>query len=132
MKTKLILIALTLLSISSTQFSYAITINFDTLPDSTPVANGTIIQNQYLPFGVTFSSIAGGPIAGSFSGEAVSPPNFLVGNPDSFQPIVMDLTTPIFKVGVTLISVGDSTVTATAFAIDFSTVLDIVAVTNPG
>lgn len=110
----------------------ATTINFDTFPDGTPVPTGTIITDQYLVWGATFSSTpSGGPIIDS-DGEASSPPNFLIGNPDSYQPITVDFTKPIPFVDVTLISVGDSTVTATAYAPDLTTVLDSVSVTNPG
>lgn len=114
-------------------YAGAITINFDTFPNSTPVPSGTIITTQYLSLGVSFASTAGGPQAVVGLGEASSAPNFLIGNPSSFAPIVMDLTTPLNgPLGVTLISVGDAVVTATALANDLTTVLDVVSVTNPG
>jgi hypothetical protein len=113
-------------------YADAITINFDTFPDSTPVPPGTIITTQYLSLGVSFSSTAGGPQAVG-PVEASSAPNFLIGNPSSFAPIIMDLTTPFSgTLGVTLISVGDGVATATALASDLTTVLDVVSVTNSG
>ena len=63
--------------------------------------------------------------------EASSPPNFLVGNPNSFEPITMDLTVPTDFIQVTLISVGHMVLTTTAFAPDLLTVLDSISVTNP-
>src|SRR5262249_37496210 len=109
-----------------------ITINFDKFPNGTSVPDGTVITTQYLPLGASFSSLAGGPRAIVGLGEASSLPNFLVGNPDSFQPITLDLTNPVATLGATLISVGDSTVTATAYGADLTTILDSVSVTNPG
>jgi hypothetical protein len=111
----------------------AVTVDFDTFPGGAAVPNGTVITTQYAPLGVVFSSVAGGPVAGIFAAEASSTPNFLVGNPDSFQPFTMDFTTVTPSVGVKLISVGNGIVTATAFASDLATVLDSVSVTHgPG
>src|SRR5215471_8484356 len=118
----------------------AITINFETFPNNSPVPDGTVITTQYASLGVTFSSTApaGGPIAGVLSGEASSPPNFLYGldpvTGAGLFPIVMDFTAPFpNKLDVTLISVGSGTVTATAFASDLVTVLASVSVTHgPG
>jgi hypothetical protein len=106
------------------------TINFDTWPDGGMVAAGTLIQYQYP--GVVFSSSACGGGVINDDGEASSAPNFLVGNPGSFQPIVMDLASPASQVGVTLISVGSATVTATAYDATLTNVLDSKSVTHPG
>lgn len=100
-----------------------VVINFDELP------NGTDISIQYSTFGAVFSSNGGSAFATS-SDEASSSPNYLRGNPNTFQPIQMDLSTPVIEVQVTLISVGDNEVTVTAFASDFATVLDFVTVEN--
>ncbi len=106
------------------------TINFDAWPDGGIIAAGTLIAAQYP--GVTFSSTACGGGTTNNDGEASSMPNFLVGNPDSFQPLVMDLATPVSTLGLTLISVGSSTVTATAYDTSLTKVLDSKAVTHPG
>ena len=64
---------------------------------------------------------------------ASSLPNHLNGYPDSFQPILMDLVGEnADSIGVTLLSVGDAVVTATAYGSDLTTVLDSVSVSNPG
>jgi len=105
-------------------------IDFDTWPDGGAIAAGTLIQDQYP--GVLFSSSACGGGTAFSNGEASSPPNFLVGNPGSFQPIVMDLAAPVSQVGVTLISVGASTVTATAYDTSLTTVVDSKSVSHPG
>jgi hypothetical protein len=109
-------------------------INFDTFPNGAAVPNGTIITTQYATScGVTFSSTGGGPQAIIGSGAASSLPNFLIGNPNSFFPIVMDFANPFTgKIRVTLIGVGETVVTATALATDLVTVVDSVSVTNPG
>ncbi len=124
-------------------------IDFDHYPDGSPIDGtasngtewpGTIITNQYLILGATFSSTYGGPIAGTgFYQEASSHSNFLVGNPDPFQPIMINIVDPnsgnpstANSVDVTLISVGDATVTVKAFASDLTTVLESISVTNPG
>lgn len=109
----------------------AVVIDFDSFPDLAPVPNGTVITDQYAGVGALFGSTGGGPIAGVFAGEASSPPNFLFGNPDSFQPITMDLLTPTDLLEVTLISVGHMVLTSTAFASDLTTILDSVSVSNP-
>src|SRR5207245_3559792 len=62
-------------------------------------------------------------------------PNILAGLDPPTQaglfPIEMDFVAPFTNsVGVTLISVGDGTVTATAFASDLVTVVDTVSVTH--
>ena len=133
MKKPFIQVSLTLLGlVLAPALHAAVIIDFDTFPDSSIVPNGTIITTQYLPLGVTFSSVVGGPVAGFLSGEAASLPNFLFGNPDSLQSMWMDFTTTQPSVGVTLISVGDGIVTATAYAADLTTVLDAVSVTHPG
>ena len=116
------------------------TADFDTCPLGPPeagyqatVADNTVITTQYQSKGIVFSSAGGGPIAGFFGGEASSSPNFLIGNPDSFQPITMDLIAGTANsVSVTLISVGDAVVTATALGSDLTTVLDSVSICNPG
>lgn len=109
-----------------------INIDFDTFPDGTPVPVGSSITNQYSSQGVTFSSTSGGPVIWS-QGEASSPPNFLVGSPNSFYPIFVDLADPLItSFSAMLISVGDSRVTATAYASDLTTILDSIMVTNPG
>ena len=63
--------------------------------------------------------------------EASSAPNFLVSNPGSFSPIVMDLAVPVARVGATLASVGSATVTATVYGASGGVVATI-SVTNPG
>jgi hypothetical protein len=106
------------------------TIDFDTWPgDGGAIAAGTLLSNQ-IP-GVTFSSSACGGATVDSDGEASSPPNFLVGNPGSFSPIVMDLAAPVARVGATLVSVGSATVTATAYAAGGG-VVATTSVTNPG
>jgi hypothetical protein len=100
-------------------------INFDQLPGGGMVP--AVLTNEYP--GVTFSSTSGGPAISS--GEASSAPNFLIGNPSSLEPIIMDLSTPAMEVKVTLISVGDATVTATAYD-KASTIVDTTSVSNPG
>lgn len=137
MKEIILTCAIVLICLATMAFSIASadasTINFDTFPDGTAVPSSTVITTQYLPLGATFSSTSGGPIAGVFLNEASSFPNFLAGNPNSFQPIIMDLVVPpIESLDVTLISVGDAIVTATALASDLVTILDTVLVTNPG
>jgi hypothetical protein len=123
-------------------------INFDLYPNGSPIDGtasngtswpGTFITNQYASFGAIFSSTNGGPIATVGSGEASSIPNLLCENPDSFQPIIVNIVNPATgnpwtadSIDVTLISVGDATYTAIAYASDLSTVLDSVSVTNPG
>ena len=124
-------LVVTLLSMSRLPVSAA-TINFDIFPGGGPVASGTVITDQYLSLGASFDSVSGGPIAAVGLCEASSPPNFLAGNPDTFQPFVVDFTNTVPSVGVTLISVGDATVTATAYDSSLVTVLDAVSVTNPG
>jgi hypothetical protein len=126
-----LVLSLPLLSIIRLPASAA-TINFDIFPDGSPVASGTIITDQYLSLGASFDSVSGGPIAAVGLGEASSPPNFLAGNPDTFQPILVDFTNTVPRVGVTLISVGDATVTATAYDNSLVNVLDAVSVTNLG
>jgi hypothetical protein len=108
-------------------------INFDVWPDGRPIPGETHVTSQFP--GVVFSSNdCSGPETYS-DGEATSPPNFLVGYPlrenVGVSPIAMDFFTPASKVGVTLISVGDSTVTATAYDKTLSTVATI-SVTHPG
>jgi hypothetical protein len=106
------------------------TIDFDTWPDDGGViAAGTLISTQYP--GVTFSSDACGGATVWSDGEASSPPNFLAGNPGSMNSIVMDLAVPVANVGATLISVGSSTVTATAYDAS-SRVIATISVTHPG
>jgi hypothetical protein len=105
-------------------------IDFDTWPDGGTIASGTFIDLQYP--GVTFASTSCGGAQIYSDGEASSPPNFLIGSPGSFDPIVMDLTTAVSQVGVTLISVGASTVTATAYDATGATVIDSISVTHPG
>ncbi len=103
-----------------------LTINFDDLPA------GTFVTNQYAALGVTFSS-PGGALASPFVGEASSQPNYLVGLDPSTQaglfPISADFATDVSSVSVTLISVGNATVTAKAFARSGS-VLESIDVTN--
>ena len=120
-------LAMTMLSVSAG----ATTINFDTFPDNTPVPTGTIITNQYLSVGASFSSTFGGAVTWT-SPESSSQPNILCGNPSSFDPIVIDFAETVSSVDVTLISVGNATVTATAYDSSLSTVLATLAVTNPG
>ena len=108
-------------------------IGFDTLPDGTPLGGSERITNEYP--GVVFSSTScGGPITYS-DGEESSQPNFLVGSPlvnnIGISPIAMDLASPVSKVGTTLIGVGASTVTATAYDATQS-VVATVSVTHPG
>ncbi len=118
----------------------AITIDFDFLPDGTTVSNGTVITTQYFAaYGVTFSSVYGGPIAANgyspasvLPGQASSEPNCLLGNPNSFTPILMDFASSVYTLDVNLISVGDAVVTASAYGDDFMTLLDSVSVTNKG
>jgi hypothetical protein len=106
------------------------TIDFDTWPgDGGAIAAGTLLSNQ-IP-GVTFSSSACGGATVDSDGEASSPPNFLIGNPGSFSPIVMDLAAPVARVGATLVSVGSATVTATAYGAGGG-VVATTSVTNPG
>jgi hypothetical protein len=123
-------------------------INFDIFPNGNQIDGtipngtswpGTIITNQYASFGAIFSSTNGGPIATVGSREASSMPNFLCGNPDSFQPIIVKIVNPTTgtpwtadSIDATLISVGDATYTAKAYASDLITVLDSVSITNPG
>ncbi|MBI3760854.1 MAG: LamG domain-containing protein [Chloroflexi bacterium] len=114
-------------------------IRFDFFPDGSPVSDGTVITTQYASLGAVFSSNGGGAIATIGADEASSLPNFLIGNPDSFQPIVADIVDPatglpasVDSVNVTLISVGDAVVTANAFASDYTTILSSVSVTHPG
>jgi hypothetical protein len=108
-------------------------INFDTLPSGQPIGGSTSISSQYP--GVVFSSAdCGGPITYS-DGEASSSPNFLVGYPlvnnIAVKPIAMDLGLPVSKIGITLISVGASVVTTTAYDSSHSIVATI-SVTHPG
>jgi hypothetical protein len=106
------------------------TIDFDTWPgDAGAIPAGTLLSNQ-IP-GVTFSSSACGGATVDSDGEASSAPNFLVGNPGSFSPIVMDLAAPLAMVGATLVSVGSATVTATAYDAGGG-VVATTSVTNPG
>ncbi|HEY2515905.1 MAG TPA: hypothetical protein VGI39_33775 [Polyangiaceae bacterium] len=106
------------------------TINFDQDVDGGAIPAGTLISTQYP--GVTFwSTTCGGPIV-SANGEAASPPNFLVGNPGSFSPVGFDLAAPVSKVGVTLVSVGAATVTATAYDATFTNVVATTSITHPG
>jgi len=106
--------------IFSASAAMATVITFDDQPA------GTIITNQYA--GVTFSSTSGGGI--DFHNGEAGNTNFLIGNPNSFQPITLDFTVPVEKVSLDLISVGWATVTATAFASDLSSVLDTISVTH--
>jgi hypothetical protein len=119
----------------------AVVINFDTLPNGTAVANKTAIGNQYADYHVSFTSSAPGglPTAGVFAGEATSPPNVLQGvtpgQSGGLFTIEMDFVGAFAtsQVSATLISVGNATVTATAFAADGTTVIDAVDVTHgPG
>jgi len=137
MKTKHIQIALTIVGLALPQLSNAVTINFDTFPDSTIVPNGTVITTQYLPVGVTFSSSAlgGAPSAGVFAGEASSSPNMLVGSfagAVGLYNIIMDFTPAASPnaVSLNLISVGTGIVTANAYASDLVTLLATVSVTH--
>ncbi len=101
------------------------TINFDKLPDGTAVDGtlssgtafpGTAITNQYSSLGATFSSNNKGVIASvGFFDDATSNPNFIVGNANSFQPIVVNFASPVSQVTMQMISVGDSEVTITAY-----------------
>ncbi len=114
----------------------AVTVDFDTFPGGAPVPAATLITSQYSSVGVTFSSPASAGGALTFDdGEASSGPNCLVGLDVSgtagLYPITMDFIAGLASsVDVTLISVGCGTVTATAYASDFSTVLDSVSVTR--
>lgn len=108
-------------------------INFDTWADGTPIGGSTSVTTQFP--GVSFSSTScGGPVTYS-DGEANSPPNYLVGFPlvnnVGVAPIAMDLFSPVAKVSATLISVGASTVTVTAFDSAHVPVAR-VSVTHPG
>jgi len=120
-------------------FAHGSVVNFDVFPGGGVVPNNTVIGSQYSSLGVLFSSTApGGPTAGSFTGEASSAPNFLVGiAPGSgagLFPIQMDFTVAgITSVSLNALSVGTGIFTATAYAADLSTVLDTVSFTNgPG
>ncbi len=120
-------------------------INFDTFPGGGVVADGTEITNQYRSEGAEFSSTSGGPcaVAGPVS-EASSDPLFIIGNNNadcttfnSFDPINIDIVdalgnpTTTDRVCVTLISVGEATVTARATN-SSSVEVDSKVVTNPG
>jgi len=138
----ILIVALSLITVSAlgTGRADAVTIDFDTFPNSSLVPDGTVITTQYASLGVTFSSPApaGGPIAGAFPGGTSSAPNVLVGLDPATQagllPIVLDIAGLLpNSLNVTLVSVGNATVTATAFASDLVTVLDTVSVTHgPG
>src|ERR1700690_2846564 len=108
-------------------------LSFDHWPDGGTVPAEVAISSQFP--GVVFSSFdCGGPITYS-DGEESSPPNFLVGYPlrnnVGVSPIAMDLANPVSNVGVTLISVGESTVTVTAYDSSLS-VVSTISVTHPG
>jgi hypothetical protein len=115
-----------------------VTINFDTYPDGTSVAPGTLISDQYALWGVTFSSPGGPPIAsdgdgyGGIGGQGSSDPHWLIGNSGPFSPITIDFEMPPASVTLALVSVGDATATVTAYASDYTTTLDSVSVSNPG
>jgi hypothetical protein len=116
--------------------SASVVIDFDTFPGGAPVPAGTIITSQYSSVGVIFSSpaTAGGAQALA-NGEASSGRNFLVGLDSiggaGLYPISMDFTSGLAStVNLTLISVGCSTVTASAYASDLTTILSTVSVTN--
>lgn len=128
---------LTMMISALPQQAEAVSINFDTFPNNSIVPNNTVITTQYASLGVTFSSPApaGGPLAGVLAGEVSSPPHSLYGFDPVTQaglfPILMDITGALpNSLSVALISVGNATVTATAFASDLVTVLDMVSVTH--
>ena len=137
MKTTQLPIALIALVSALPERLDAQTINFDTFPDGSSVTSGTFITNQYASFNAIFSSTApGGAKADPLFGEPASPPNFLYGQDPitlaGLYPIVIDFISPILGLDLTLISVGDSTVTATAYASDLTTILDTVSLSHPG
>jgi hypothetical protein len=126
------------LGIGTSRITAATTINFDTY------TSGGIIENQYQPVGVIFSSK--GVIWGTF--EASSPPNFLVGYgpgggwppvpPYPTQPVTFYFVVPgtsdaavTTSVSLTLISVGWTEVTATAYD-SSNNVVDTQVIQNLG
>src|ERR1051325_7363490 len=117
------------------QAAHATVINFDTFPNSAPVPDTTVILAQYAALGVAFPSpaAAGGPPAAVLVGEASSAPNGLYGlqGGAGLAPITIDFASPLSSsVSMVLLSVGDATVTATAYASDLSTVIDSVSLTH--
>lgn len=120
----------------------AVPINFDFFPDGSAVENSppTPISNQYQTYGVLFSAINSQgalttPVAYSTQSlDYASAPNILVNSAlDPWYPIIMDFIVPFNgSINLALISVGDSLVTARALGSDLSTVIDSIAVTNPG
>lgn len=79
-----------------------IVINFETLPNGTPLAAGTAISNQFAAWGVTFSSFAPFECRTSASAPAASGPNFLAAsgaNPSGGYEIDLRFDPPARRVG---------------------------------
>lgn len=136
MKKLLIVLGMFSLFLFSCTYAQAYTINFDVLPNGDPVGSPWAISDQYISWGVTFSgyNLPYATAWASPNGEFASSPNILIYHENNpWYPIYMDFVSPHSgSVNFALISVGDSEVTSSLLGSDFSTVIDSVAVTNPG